>query len=83
MIVKEVGVEEIEKEELEKLCFEEYELRFYHNFIDGKGERHKAEEPIVTRYMIAMENRDYIASRPYLVNEMLDRIKEYMLSKVR
>lgn len=83
MIVKEVGVEEIEKEELEKLCFEEYELRFYHNFIDGKGERHKAEEPIVTRYMIAMENRDYMSPRPYLVNEMLDRIKEYMLSKVR
>lgn len=83
MIVKEVGVEEIEKEELEKLCFEEYELRLYHNFINGKGERHRAEEPIVTRYMIAMENRDYMAPRPYLVNEMLDRIKEYMLSKVR
>ncbi len=83
MIVKEASVEEIQKEELEKLCFEEYELRLYHNFIDSKGGRHKADEPIVTRYMIAMENRDYMAPKPYLVNEMLDRIKEYILSKVR
>ena len=84
MIVKESRFEEeIKKEELEKLCFEEYELRLYHNFIDGKGERYQAEEPIVTRYMVAMEKQDYMVPRPYLVNEMLDRIKGYMLSRVR
>lgn len=83
MIVKEVSVEETEKEELEKLCFEEYELRLYHNFINGKGERHRAEEPVVTRYMVLIEKQDYLVSRPYIVNEMLDRIREYMVSKVR
>lgn len=83
MIVKEASVEEIKKEELEKICFEEYELRLYHNFIDGKGERHKAEEPIVTRYMVMIEKQDYTIPRPYLVNEMLDRIREYMVSKLR
>ena len=83
MIVKEASVEETKKEELEKLCFEEYELRLYHNFINGKGERHKAEEPIVTRYMVVIENQDFVVPRPYIVNELLDRIKEFVLSKLR
>jgi hypothetical protein len=83
MIIKEAGVEEIKKEELEKFCYEEYELRFYHNFINGKGERCKAEEPVVTRYVVMMEKQDYGVPRPYLVNEMLDRIREYMVSKLR
>lgn len=83
MIIKEADVpEEIKKEELEKLCFEEYELRLYHNFINGKGERHRAEEPIVTRYMVAIENQDRLFPRPYIVNELLDRIKEFVLSKL-
>lgn len=83
MRFKEASVEEIEKEELEKFCFEEYELRLYHNFINGKGERHKAEEPVVTRYMVMIENQDFLVPRPYIVNEMLDRIKDYMISKLR
>lgn len=83
MIVKEAGAEEIKEEELEKLCFEEYELRLYHNFINGKGERHRAEEPVVTRYMVAIEKQDYLVPRPYIVNEMFDKIKEYVLSKLR
>ena len=83
MIVKEASVEEIKKEELEKFCFEEYELRLYHNFINGKGERHKAEEPIVTRYMVLIENQDFLAPRPYIVNELFDRIRDFVLSKLR
>ena len=83
MKVKEASVEEIKKEELEKFCFEEYELRLYHNFVNGKGERHKAEEPIVTRYMVMIEKQDFVVPRPYIVNEMLDRIREYMVSKLR
>lgn len=87
MIVKEASVEEIKKEELEKelgkFCFEEYELRLYHNFVNGKGERHKAEEPIVTRYMVLIENQDILVPRPYIVNELFDRIREFVLSKLR
>ena len=83
MIVKEASIEEIKKEELEKFCFEEYELRLYHNFVNGKGERHKAEEPIVTRYMVMIEKQDCVVPRPYIVNEMMDKIREYMVSKVR
>lgn len=82
MIVKEVSAEETE-EELEKFCFEEYELRLYHNFVNGKGERHQAEEPIVTRYMVVIENQDHIVPKPYIVNEMMDRIRGYMVNKLR
>lgn len=83
MIVKEASVEEIEKEELEKFCFEEYELRLYHNFVNGKGERHQVEEPIVTRYMVVIEKEDRIVPKPYIVNEMMDRIRGYMVNKLR
>ena len=83
MIVKESSAEEIREEELEKLCFEEYELRLYHNFIDGKGGRHRAEEPIVTRYMVVIENQDHVIPKPYIVNEMMDRIRGYMVNKLR
>lgn len=83
MKIKEAMAEEIEKEELEKFCFEEYELRLYHNFVNGKGERHQAEEPIVTRYMVMIENKDFLVPRPYIVNEMMDRIRGYMVNKLR
>lgn len=83
MRVKEAFEEEIDKEELEKTCFEEYELRLYHNFVNGKGERHQAEEPIVTRYMVVIEKEDRIVPKPYIVNEMMDRIRGYMVNKLR
>ena len=83
MKIKEAMAEEIDEEELEKFCFEEYELRLYHNFVNGKGERHPAEEPIVTRYMVMIEKEDHMIPRPYIVNEMMDRIRGYMVNKLR
>ena len=83
MKIKESFEEEIDEKELEKFCFEEYELRLYHNFVNGKGERHQAEEPIVTRYMVVIEKEDRIVPKPYIVNEMMDRIRGYMVNKLR
>lgn len=83
MKIKEAMAEGIGEEELEKFCFEEYELRLYHNFVNGKGERHQAEEPIVTRYMVVIEKEDRVVPKPYIVNEMMDRIRGYMVNKLR
>lgn len=83
MKIKESFEEEIDEKELEKICFEEYELRLYHYFVNGKGERHQAEEPIVTRYMVVIEKEDRIVPKPYIVNEMMDRIRGYMVNKLR
>ena len=75
-------VEEISKEEKILPCFEEYELRFAHNYVDEKGVRHKVEEPIVTRYMVVMERQDYVVPRPYVFNEMFEKIRDYMLNRL-
>lgn len=75
-------VEEISEKEKINLCFEEYELRFVHNYVDEKGVRHKADEPIISRYMVVMERQDYIIPKPYIFNELFEKIRDYMLNRL-
>jgi len=75
-------VKEISKDEKMNLCFEEYELRFVHKYVDDKGVKHELEEPIVTRYMVMIEKQDYSIPRSYIFNEMFEKIRGYMLNRL-
>ena len=64
--------------ELDPISFEKYTLVLYHDYI-YKGKTTRIEEPIATSYIIMPEAK-FSFSFPLLINEMIDRLKGYMIS---
>lgn len=61
------------------LEFEEHEIVYRHCYVDKEGKRHPLEEPIVCRQLTAIGER---GSQLWLINEMLDKLKHFMLQQV-
>lgn len=58
---------------------EEHEIIYRHYYVDNKGKRYPLEEPIVCRQVTVLGDQ---YSQPWLVNEMLDKLKYFMLQQM-
>lgn len=62
--------------------YEEYRLVLTHTYVDGNGERMALEDPVeVVQMFPSMENRRVLPVS-VCINDMMDRMKEYILRKV-
>lgn len=59
---------------------ERYRLVFAHEIIDKNGCRHQLEEPIVCNYYLTPTDKMRM-SRPIILNEMLEKMTEYVLGR--
>ena len=60
---------------------ERYRLIFVHEYLDNDGEAHRIEEPIYTDYNIIRDERTPPA--PIIINEMIEKLKSFLLNSVR
>ena len=67
-------------DENKSIAYEQYEIVFTHIFCDGKGKRFTCEEPIIVRVVQAAFEKPPV---PYLVNEMIGRLHEELLQRIR
>jgi len=68
----------------EKMKFqplEQYTLILKHEFIDSDGKKHTIDEPICVKQIIGNESLAWQPS--VVVNDMLERMRAYLLMKVR
>ena len=62
--------------------YEEYRLVLTHTYVNGDGERLALEDPVEVKHIfLAGENRK-ILPVSICINDMMDRMKEYILRKV-
>ena len=58
--------------------FERYKLVLRHDFVDGE-DVHEIEKPIVVQYCFDRSNG---MSGAYIINEMIEKLRVYMLSLI-
>lgn len=63
------------------MTIERYRLILTHEYIDGDGEAHKIEKPICTDYIIMRD--DHTPPLPVIINEMMEKLKSFMLNSVK
>jgi len=61
--------------------YEQHEVIYRHWYIDDRSERHLIEEPIGVSYSIVLGTGEGMP-RPYVVNEMIDKIKFMLLDRM-
>ncbi len=61
--------------------YEQHEVLYRHWYIDDQGKKHLIEEPIGVSYSIVLGTNE-IMPRPYIVNEMIDKIKFMLLDRL-
>ena len=61
--------------------YEQHEIIYRHWYITDKGERILVEEPISVSYSVVLGTNGWDA-RPYIVNEMIDKIKFALLDRM-
>lgn len=61
--------------------YEQHEIIYRHWYITDKGERHLVEEPIGVSYSVVLGTHEW-GARPYIVNEMIDKIKFMLLDRM-
>lgn len=67
---------------MKKMEFEEYRLVLTHTYVNEDGERMALEDPVeVVQLFSSIENRR-ILPVSICINDMMDRMKEYILRKV-
>lgn len=67
---------------MKKMEFEEYRLVLTHTYVNEDGERMALEDPVeVVQLFPSIENRR-ILPVSVCINDMMDRMKEYILRKV-
>ncbi len=64
----------------DSLVFERYRLTLTHDMVSTKGSVHPIEDPIVTEYVVDRRTMPYGES--IVVNEMLYRLREFMLKEL-
>lgn len=67
-------------EEKEEFAHEQYTLTLKHEFVDRFGRRKEISEPIKAVQIVLADDR-YGTPACMIINEMLDRMKAYILSK--
>ena len=74
------GIEDI-GEKTKYMPLEQYTLILKHEFIDSDGKHHLIDEPIFVKQIISQELIG--CSTSIVVNDMLERMRAYLLQKVR
>lgn len=69
------------KERPSTVEYEQHKIIYHHYYIDDKGERISVEEPIVASYTVVLGTNEW-GARPYIVNEMIDKIKFMLLERL-
>lgn len=59
---------------------ERYRLILTHEYVDDDGEAHKIEDPICTNYAIIRD--EHTPPTPVIINEMLERLRHFMLNNI-
>lgn len=62
------------------MTIERYKLTLEHEYIDDDGKAHKIEDPIRTDYNIVRDESN--PPTAVIVNEMLDRLRYFMLHSI-
>lgn len=65
----------------EKIIVERYRLTLKHEIIDGDGTTHELDKPLIVDMVVPIGDM-FIAGTPIMINEMLDRMKNYVLEKM-
>ena len=63
------------------MTIERYRLILTHEYIDDDGEAHKIEKPICTDYSIMPD--EHTLPVPVIINEMMEKLKSFMLNSVK
>ena len=66
---------------MKKIAYEEYELVLTHTYVDGNGERMVLEDPVKVTCVFPAEGNGVIPSVAVCINDMMDRMKDYILRK--
>ena len=74
------GIENV-SEKMKYQPLEQYTLILKHEFIDSDGKKHQIDEPIFVKQIISNESLAWRHS--VVVNDMLERMRAYLLMKVR
>lgn len=67
---------------MEKIAYEEYRLVLTHAYVDGDGERTALEDPVEVVHIFPAERNRMLLPVSVCINDMMDRMKEYILQKV-
>ncbi len=67
---------------MKKISYEEYRLVLTHSYIDEDGERTMLDEPVNVAQVIPLDrSRQMIPPVSVCINDMMDRMKQYILRR--
>ena len=66
---------------MKKMAYEEYRLVLTHTYVDGGGERRALEDPVKVVHVFPYGDHT-CRSAALCINDMMDRMKDYILRKV-
>lgn len=67
---------------MKKMPYEEYRLVLTHTYVDGDGERTALEDPVNIVQVFPMTGSRIIPPLAVCINDMMDRMKHYILRRV-
>lgn len=71
------GIEDISEKKY--LPLEEYTLILKHEYVYSDGKKHMVDEPVFVKQVISPE---YVHRTSVVVNEMIDRMRQFLMQKV-
>lgn len=66
---------------MKKMAYEEYQLVLTHTYVDGDGNRTAIEDPVKVVQVFPLDRIGIIPPVAVCINDMMDRIKHYILRK--
>lgn len=66
---------------MKKIAYEEYRLILTHTYVDEDGDRMALEDPVEVAQIFSAEGNGMILPVAVCINDMMDRMKDYMLLK--